>query len=318
MFLPPEVRQLLDMLGRVEAPRLQEQPLEFARRNFHKLLYAYRGEAPPIAEARTLSLPRRELAGGPLQARLYTPLEAMAPLPVLLWLHGGGWTLGDLAGYDVLCRQFCAQAGCAVLALDYRLAPENQFPAALDDACYALAYLQREAAVLGLDAQRIAIGGDSAGGNLAAVASLLARERVQAGQAAALRLQVLVYPTTDQTSTRASHERYAEGYFLDRASIEWFQRNYLPAEADHYDWRASPLLAPDLRAAPPALVLCAEHDPLTDDARAYAEALQAAGVPTQYSEYAGMIHGFLTMDRILPDAARAQREIAAALRQAFA
>lgn len=316
MPIDSRVRTLLDMLSRVEAPRLHDQPVEYARRNFHKLLFAYRGEAPDGVVVESLEIARRDFAGGPLAARLYRPEEAAGPLPVFVWLHGGGWTLGDLAGYDVLCQHFCAQAACAVLALDYRLAPENPFPAAVEDVWHCLKWLRREGSVLGLDAERLAIGGDSAGGNLTAVACLMARDTNDAG-ALPIRLQVLVYPSTDQTSTRCSHTSYGEGHFLDRASISWFQHNYLPADADKLDWRASPLLASDFHNLPPALIVSAECDPLTDDAKAYAERLQAAGVSCIYREVEGMIHGFLTMPRLFDEAMLSVAEISAALRAAL-
>jgi len=211
----------------------------------------------------------------------------------------------------------CSQAQCAVLALDYRLAPENQFPAAVEDTMWALRWLAREASAMGLDVKRVAIGGDSAGGNLAAVACHFLRDGYD-NVDVMLRLQLLVYPSTDQTSQRASHANYGEGYFLDTASMSWFQHNYLPAESDYRDWRASPLLASNFSGLPSALIMTAEYDPLTDDVRAYALKLCGAGVAVRYSEYAGMIHGFVTMGRILPDAARAIDEMAAALRDAFA
>lgn len=317
MPLDPRAASLLEMLNRIEAPRIEEQPVAFARRNFEKLMFAYRPEAPSIHSAQDLSIARKDFAGGALAARLYKPQGRAGAWPVLLWLHGGGWTLGDLPSYDTFCRSLCAEAKCAVLALDYRLAPENRFPAALDDTQYALRWLVREAASMDLDATRVAIGGDSAGGNLAAVACHLLRDGEGGDLNANLRLQLLIYPTTDQTSQRASHQKYGEGYFLDRASISWFQHNYLAAESDCFDWRASPLLSKDFSRLPPALIVTAECDPLTDDARAYADKLAAADVPVRYSEYAGMIHGFVTMGRILPDAGRAISEMAAVLRSAL-
>jgi acetyl esterase len=317
MPLDPRAKNLLEMLNRIEAPRLEEQPVAFARRNFEKLMFAYRPDAPEVGLTEDVVIGRRDFAGGSLRARLYKPVDHADSLPVLLWLHGGGWTLGDLASYDTFCRGLCREAHCAVVALDYRLAPENRFPAALDDAWWALRWLMREATGIGLDATRVAIGGDSAGGNLAAVACHLWRNDRQGLERTNLRFQLLVYPTTDQTSQRASHQQYGEGHFLDRASISWFQSNYLPSAADYADWRASPLLAPDFSGLPPALIVSAECDPLTDDARAYAEKLAAAGGEVRYSEYAGMIHGFATMGRILPDAGRAITEMASALRDAL-
>jgi acetyl esterase len=318
MPLDPRARELLDMLNRIEAPRLEDQPVDFARRNFQKLMFAYRPDLPGGTSSNDIVIARRAFAGGPLRARLYKPAGAAAvSLPVLLWLHGGGWTLGDLASYDTFCRGLCSEAHCAVLPLDYRLAPENRFPAAVEDTLWALRWLAREATKMGLDVNRVAIGGDSAGGNLAAVACHFLRDGYVDAKSINPRLQLLVYPCTDQTSQRASHAKYGEGYFLDTASMSWFQHNYLPAESDRCDWRASPLLASNFANLPSALIMTAECDPLTDDARAYAEKLTGAGVAVRYSEYAGMIHGFVTMGRILPDAARAIEEMSSALRAAF-
>ncbi|MDQ8021615.1 MAG: alpha/beta hydrolase [Moraxellaceae bacterium] len=314
MPLDPRARTLLDMLNRIDAPRLQESPLDAARRNFHKLLFAYREEPQAVESVQDVVMSRRAHEGGPLLARLYKPVgHEEAPLPALLWMHGGGWTLGDIAGYDSLCRRVANDAHCAVLSLDYRLAPENAFPAALDDALFAWRWLQKQAAGQGLDARRIAVGGDSAGGNLAAVLCHLLRD---AGGVQPC-LQWLVYPAIDMLSERRTHELYGEGHFLDRASIAWFQHNYLPSESDWRDWRASPIYAPRFDALPPALLMTAECDPLTDDGVTYLGKLAEAGVVTTHLDYPGMIHGFLTMGRILPAAGEALDAAALALRGAF-
>ncbi|MEC5399962.1 alpha/beta hydrolase [Uliginosibacterium sp. H1] len=314
MPLDPRARSLLEMLNRIDAPRLQESPLDAARRNFHKLLFAYREEPQAVESVQDLAMPRRSHEGGPLLGRLYRPAShGDTPLPALLWMHGGGWTLGDVAGYDSLCRRIANDAGCIVLSLDYRLAPENAFPAALDDALFAWRWLQKQAGELGVDALRVAVGGDSAGGNLAAVLCHLLRDA--GGQQPCL--QWLVYPATDMLSERTSHALYGEGHFLDRASIAWFQHNYLPSESDWRDWRASPIYAPRFDGLPPALLMTAECDPLTDDGVAYLEKLTEAGVATTHLGYAGMIHGFLTMGRILPAAGEALDAAAAALRAVF-
>ncbi|MFA9438601.1 alpha/beta hydrolase [Uliginosibacterium sp. sgz301328] len=311
MPVHPKARQLLDMLHRIEAPRLFEQPLDIARHNYHKLLYAYRGELEHVASISDLELPRRELAGGPLVARLYrTRTDALQP--VVLWFHGGGWTLGDVAGYDGVCRSIARRADCAVLAVDYRLAPENAFPAAVDDAWMAWRWAQQHGAEHGLDAARVTVAGDSAGANLAAVLSLMTRD---AGGVQP-RLQVLVYPSTDQLSEAPSHARWGEGHFLDRDSIAWFQRNYLPSSADYLDWRASPLRATDHRGLAPALVVSAECDPLVDDVIAYGNRLEGAGVPVRHVCYLGMIHGFLSMARLFAATDDALDEIAQAVRGA--
>lgn len=317
MSLDPRAASLLAMLHRIDAPQLAQLPLDVARHNFQKLMFAYREPPEAVLAVEKLVIPRREIAGGPVLARLYRPLttgaaEAPEALPVLLWLHGGGWMLGDLASYDSLCRALANAAQCAVLAVDYRLAPEHPFPAGLDDAWWALRWLRSATHSMGLDADRIAIGGDSAGGNLAAVLAYFARDAELP-----LCLQYLAYPAMDQLSESASMRLYGERHFLDRASLRWFRQNYLSNEADALDWRASPLLAPDCYGLAPALIQTAECDPLTDDAAAYAQRLLAFDGALNYRQYAGMVHGFLTMGKLFPQARQAIDEAAAALRLAF-
>lgn len=313
MTLHPQSRALLDIVHRPGVVPFHELPIEQMRRDAQKLQFAYRPPAPEVASASKLVLRRQ---GGPdLPARCYRPLGSLPAerLPLLLWFHGGGWTVGDLASYDVLCRELANGAGCAVLSIGYRLAPEHKFPAAVEDACFAVRWAAANADLLAIDPDRMAVGGDSAGGNLATVAALLLRDL----GGAALRFQLLVYPATDQRGLRDSHARYAEGYLLTQPAIRRFQAAYLSSEAQRSDWRASPLLAPDLAGLPPALVLAAEYDPLVDDCLAYRERLQASGVEADWSCYAGMVHGFFTLGGFLDDGNRAVAEAAAALAQAL-
>lgn len=262
----------------------------------------------PLARVQTLDL---ALAGGrSLRVRLYAPSDAA--LPVLLYLHGGGFVVGSLETHDALCRQWALRAGCAVVALDYRLAPEHPFPAAVEDAWQALQALPDWAQALGLDGRRVAVAGDSAGGTLATVAAILARD---AGLP--LALQLLVTPGTTAHADTASHRTYGEGYLLDAQTIAWFFDQVLPP-SQRDDWRFSPLNAPDLEGVAPVCLVLAECDPLVDEGLAYGDRLRAAGVPVELELARGVTHDFIKMGRQLPEAHRALDVGAAALRRAFA
>jgi acetyl esterase len=254
-------------------------------------------------------------AAGLLRARHYVPPEWGGRPPLLVFLHGGGWTIGDLDTHDEPCRILCRHGGAHVLSIEYRLAPEHPFPAAVEDAKAALDWAFAHAAELGADPVRVAIGGDSAGGNLAAVAtqaSARAGGRIPA-------LQVLIYPGTDFTQRRASTELFAEGFFLTEQDRMWCQSNYLDGtDADPGDSRASPLLAPDLSRLSPAIVATAAFDPLRDEGEAYAHALKAAGTPAVLRRFPGLIHGFINMTAINRAAHDATLEIAAMTRAALA
>jgi acetyl esterase len=247
--------------------------------------------------------------------RVYRPAGSTKAdvLPALVFYHGGGWVIGDLDTHDVVCRELSNGARCAVFSVEYRLAPEAPFPAAVHDSIAATRYVMDNAAALGIDSKRIAVGGDSAGGNLAAVVCLDARDK---GQAAPC-FQLLIYPATDQRAGFASHERNAEGYLLTRKVMDYFRGHYLPHAADWLDWRASPLLANTLAGLPPAYVLTAGYDPLVDEGRAYAERLSSSGVKAEYRDYPDMVHGFLLMGGVLDTAREAVTACCAALRGAF-
>lgn len=261
----------------------------------------------PLARVEDLTLPGGDAA--PRPARLYAPSGRM--LPVLLYLHGGGFVVGGLETHDSLCRQLALRSGCAVVALDYRLAPEHPFPAAVEDTASALRALHGLASTLGLDGGRIAIGGDSAGGTLAAVGALLARD---AGLA--LALQLLITPGTSAYGDTGSRKLFANGFLLDAATIAWFFDHTL-AHAHRRDWRFAPLEAPDLDGVAPACLLLAECDPLVDEGLAYADRLRMAGVPVALELARGVTHDFIKMGRALPEAGVALDAAAAALRDAL-
>lgn len=298
--LSPRMAELLARIQRANRPPFHSLTPREAR-------IAYRMGAE-ILDLPRAPLPRvqdLEVAGRP--ARLYAPSDAT--LPVLLYLHGGGFTIGDLETHDSLCRQLCTRSGAAVVALDYRLAPEHRFPAAVDDAWAALAWLHERAQTLGLDGARLAVGGDSAGGTLAASAAFFARER-----GLPLALQLLITPGTDAHMSHDSHRRFGEGYLLDAKSIEWFFGHYIDP-VQRTDWRFAPLLAEDHADLAPAAVLLAEADPLVDEGLAYADTLRAAGVPVQLELARGVTHDFIKMGRSLPEAVTALDFCAMALRE---
>jgi acetyl esterase len=249
-----------------------------------------------------------------IRMRLYWPNEA-APVPAIAYYHGGGHVIGSLDTHDLVARNLCAGAAALVASVDYRMGPEHRFPAAVEDAFAALQWLHGNAASLGADPGRLGVHGDSAGGNLAAVAAIMARN---AG-GPRLRLQSLVYPVTDYGLTGASYETFAQGYgILTKGAMQWFRDHYLRSAEDAADWRASPLRAENLAGVAPAIVIAAECDVLHDDAARYAEALSRAGVAVEYKEYPGMIHAFFGMVPAVDDAMNAQRAVWTAFERAFA
>jgi len=311
--LDPQARAVLERIARARLPPYSELGAA-AVREFYRETRGPLGAAPPeVARVEAVHAPG---PGGVIPIRLYRPLGAGADerLPGLVYFHGGGWSFGDLDTHEVVCRELANLGRCAVASVDYRLAPEHKFPAAVDDAIAATGWLAREAGALGLDPDRIAVGGDSAGGNLAAVVALAARD---AG-APRLAMQLLIYPATDMAADTPSHREFADGYVLTRDAILWSRGNYLRSPDDVVDWRASPLRAPDLARLPPAYLVTCGFDPLRDEGRAYAERLSAAGVPVTYECFEGMVHGFVTMGGVLAAAHHALYRCAQGLRQAFA
>ena len=251
--------------------------------------------------------------GGPIQLRAYTP-PGPRPSPVLVYYHGGGWVTGGLEESDSQCRLMASWAGCVVAHVDYRHAPESVFPAALDDAYAGVVWVAENASLIGADATRIAVGGDSAGGNLAASVALLARDR----GAPHLVFQYLGYPVTDGSMSLPSYAENAAGFGLTADSMAWYWDQYVPDPANRSNPLASPLAAEDLTGLPPALVMTAEFDPLRDEGDAYAARLQDAGVPVELKRYDGMVHGFLGQTGDVDAARQAMTDLAASLRQAFA
>ena len=303
MSVHPQVQALLERVARSPLPPYHSVSPFVARRIYRDTRAAL---APPAAELPEVRL----LAFQNYAMRVYRPVRGQT-LPALVYFHGGGWTIGDLDTHDVLCRSIALGARCAVFSVDYRLAPEHPFPAAVDDCWAATRYVAEHAREL--DVHGIALGGDSAGGNLAATVALLARDQ----NGPALAFQLLIYPATDQRCATASHERNAQGYLLTRDAIQYFRRAYLPQERDWLDWRASPLLAKSHANLPPAFVITAGFDPLLDEGRAYADKLRAAGVEVAYREYADMVHGFVLFGGVLDTANAAVADCCSALRHAF-
>lgn len=311
-MLDPQSRALLDLMTERGVPPIHTLSPDEGRRMFLERRGFTQPVPPPIGSVRDLAAPGPH---GPIPLRLVRPAgvaDAVA-LPLLVYFHGGGWVIGDLDTHDVACRTLAAGAGIAVLAVDYRLAPEHRFPAAVDDCIAAVRFARAEAAALGADAARIAVGGDSAGGNLAAVACLALRDAGEPVPA----FQLLIYPATDMRAVAPSHTANGQGYMLTADSIAYYRGHYMPDAAEWADWRASPLLAADHAHLPPALVLTAGFDPLRDEGRQYADALSGAGVACQYICFERQIHGFVTMGRVIDEANTALDLCATALRRAI-
>jgi acetyl esterase len=305
-MLDPQARALINLMAERGVPPTHTlTPLE-ARRFYLERRFFTQPQPPAVGEVKNLQ------SEGGVPLRLYRPLQPGVH-PVLVYYHGGGWTIGDLDTHDVLCRQLCAGAGIAVVAVDYRLGPEHRFPAAVDDCLEATRWVQREAAALQVDASRLAVGGDSAGGNLAAVMCLAMRDAGDTMPA----FQLLIYPGTDMRCVAPSHERNGQGYVLTSDTITYFRGNYID-QKDWADWRASPLLAASHAKLPPSLTITAGYDPLVDEGRQYADALSAAGNAAQYVCFERQIHGFITMSKVLAEARTAVALCAAALKEALA
>ena len=311
-MLDPQAASLIALMAERQVPPTHKLTPVEARRMYLERRFYTQPDPPAVAEVRMLTSD----TGVPL--RLYKPAGAAAgALPVLVYFHGGGWTMGDLDTHDVLCRQLCNGAGIAVASVDYRMGPEYRFPAAVDDSIATTRWLQTQAAALGLDVRRMAVGGDSAGGNLAAVVALALRDAPDAKDCAPLAFQLLIYPATDMRAQAASHTRNGQGYMLTADTVAYFRGHYMADPAQYADWRASPLLATELGRLPPALVLTAGYDPLLDEGRQYADALSAAGNRVQYVCFERQIHGFIPMSRVLDEARTAVALCCAVLKEAL-
>ncbi|MGY3453934.1 alpha/beta hydrolase fold domain-containing protein [Bradyrhizobium sp. USDA 4353] len=319
MGLHPDIAALLDMIqlgtesgARIPFPQLT--PAQ-ARADFDASSPLLDVDPPPLPHERQLSLPMRD--GTEIAARLYAPRtpDCAAPLPVLLYMHGGGFVVGSLESHQPLCRGLASDSAAAVLSIGYRLAPEHRFPTAFEDCVDALAWIGREGPAAGLDPERIAVGGDSAGGTLAAALSIAARDDSSLPRPL---LQVLAYPGLSPQQVTESYAKYGSGFLLERETVDWFFNHYLRDDADRTDWRFAPLAAPDLSGVAPAMLLLPEFDPLIAEGRDYAARLLAAGVAVDLKIYPGMIHEFLRMGNVVPDALQARSDIGARLAHAFA
>ena len=312
MPLDPQVQTYLEQMAALGTPPLHTFAPDVIRQMIAAQTEMARSNGEPEAvaniENRTIPGPQSDLP-----VRIYTP-HGDGPLPVLMFFHGGGWVICSLDTHDALCRSLANETGCVVVSVDYRLAPEHKFPAAPQDCYAATQWVAEHGAELNVDVTRLAIGGDSAGGNLAAVVAQMARD--QGGPA--LAFQLLIYPATDFTAQTNSKEENATGYFLTKQDMTWFMNHYLPNEDQTTNPQASPALATNLHHLPPALIITAEYDPLRDEGEAYGQRLQKAGVPAKVSRYNGMIHGFMSMGPIFDQGKQGVAESAAALKAAFA
>lgn len=307
-LLTPTMAALLDRIRRAQRVPLRAMSVPQAREAYAAGAEVLDLPREPLARVEDLRIP--VLGGAHIPARLCAPATG-ATLPCLLYLHGGGFVIGGLETHDSLCRQLAHRSGGAVLSLDYRRAPEHRFPTAVDDTWAALQWLLARGGELGIDAARLAIGGDSAGGTLAAVGALMARDA-----RLPLSLQLLITPGTTAHADTASHRRYARDFLLDAETIGWFFDHYVDAE-QRTDWRFAPLLAADVDGVAPCCLVLAECDPLIDEGLAYADRLRAAGVAVQLELYRGVTHDFIKMGRALPEGRAAQQAAADALRTAW-
>jgi len=296
-MLHPQTRALLALIEASGMPPTHTLSPADARALYRDRRAVTQPAPPEVALSRDLQAPGPH---GPIPLRLVRPRGSAAAdaLPVLVYYHGGGWTIGDLDTHDTLCRELANGAGCAVVAVDYRMGPEHRFPAAVDDCIAATRWVRANAASLGVDASRLAVGGDSAGGNLAAVVTLHARD---AGDLP-IRFQLLIYPATDMRFGTPSYHANGQGYLLTQDTMTYFRGHYLPTREHDEDWRASPLLAADHTRLPPALVLTAGFDPLRDEGLSYSQKLSEAGNRATHVCFERQIHGFVTMGRVIDEA----------------
>lgn len=306
--LTPKMASVIERMARAGHPPLDRQTPEEAKASYEKGAGVLEVPKPELARIEDFTIAARD--GHAIPARLYAPSSAV--LPVLIYFHGGGFTVGNIRTHDTLCRVLSIKSGCAVISVDYRLAPAHKFPTASNDAWDAFQFIAKEGASLGLDPSKLAVGGDSAGGTLAAVCAILARD---AGQP--LSLQMLIYPGTTAHQDTASHLRHVDGPLLTKAMIDFFFAQYVNTPADRDDWRFAPLLADDVDGVAPAWIGLAECDPVVDEGIAYADKLRAAGVPVDLEIYRGVIHEFIKMGRAIPEALQAQDDAARAIKEAL-
>ncbi|KJC51886.1 alpha/beta hydrolase [Bradyrhizobium sp. LTSP857] len=305
VVLDPDAAAVYKAFQEAGRPAYETLTAPEARDYYSQARFATNPEAPELARVAPLSIPAQH---GAIPARIYVPKEPRLKnglAPALVFFHGGGWVIGDLDSHDVVCRQLADAGALIVISVDYRLAPEHKFPAATDDAIAATKWVAANARELGIDASRLSIGGDSAGGNLTAVTALTARD----GNGPKIAGQVLIYPAVDFALTHGSHSEPETSVLLTHSVIRWFRHHYLNGSADIHDWRASPARATTLAGLPPAYVLTAGADPLRDEGDEYAARLKQAGVPVTTKHFPGQFHGFFTMGKLLREANVAVSEI---------
>lgn len=312
--LDAEARFLLELMEQAVQngrPRLNTLPVKIGRPAVDKMSEDGEADPPEVASVVDGTLPG---AASPIRFRRYRPIDSAAgALPTLVYYHGGGFVIGNIETHDSTCRRLANRSRCQVISVDYRLAPEHPFPAPIEDGVASFRHIRDTAAAFEADATRIAVGGDSAGGLIAAVICQACKSAGEAGPA----FQMLIYPATDSSQETASRKAFAEGYFLTKELMDWFWQAFVPSGTDLADLRLSPLLATDVAGLPPAFVLTAGFDPLRDAGRAYADRLIDAGIKTTYVNYPGTIHGFFSLTRFLKQGIKANDEAAAVLSAHF-
>ena len=310
VILDPDAAFVFKAFQEAGRPAYETLSPEEAREYYRQARFVSNPEPPKLKSVAPLAIPA---AHGSIPARIYTPNKLRQTdglAPCLVFFHGGGWVIGDLDTHDVVCRKLADEGRLIVISIDYRRAPEHKFPAAVDDAIAATAWIATQAKEFGIDASRLVVGGDSAGGNLATVVAIAARD----GNGPAISGQVLIYPATDFTMAQPSHSEPETSILLTHSVVRWFRDHYLNGTADVHDWRASPALAGTLVGLPPAYVLTAGADPLRDEGDDYARRLEQAGVAVTYRTFPGQFHGFFTMGKLLQQANVAASEIGTWLR----
>jgi acetyl esterase len=311
MPLDPQVKAFLDQASAMPRPKMWDMPLSMSRHSFAQMMTMMGPHDVPVGKIQNISIPG---PGGDIRARVYAPIAGGSEsLPAMVFFHGGGFVVGDLDTHDGLCRLIAHEGGFVVVAVDYRLAPENKWPAPLDDAIAATRWIFANAPSLGIDAGRIAIGGDSAGGHLAACVT----QAIKASGGLKLAFQLLLFPGTEFTTDTSSMNRYAVGYLMEKQTIEWFYSQVLPDDADRLSPKVSPLLSKDFSGLPPAYIMLGGYDPLHDEGLAYADKLKAAGVKVTVADYSDMVHCFIYLQSVLPQAHDAMAKAAEAVAQAL-
>ncbi|HWU56585.1 MAG TPA: alpha/beta hydrolase [Rhizomicrobium sp.] len=310
MPLDPLVKAFLDRAAQIPRPKAWDVPPAVARQSFAGMMQITGPKDVAVGKVENFTIPG---PAGAIRARSYAPVAAVGPLPTLIYFHGGGFIAGSLESHDGLCRLFTAEGGLRVIAVDYRLAPEHPWPAAVDDAWAATQWIEENAASLGVDAGRVAVGGDSAGGMLAAIVTQAARDK----GGLEIAFQLLLFPNTQMGGETSSMNEFAVGYFLERRAIEYFNSLYLPPGTDRTSPKVSPLHATNFSRLPPAYVMLGGFDPLHDEGLAYADKLRAAGVKVAVADYPDMVHGFIYLQTVLPQARDAVADAAKAVKKAL-